>query len=75
MTNRNKTAFLNEIEGFATFKFAEKRALEVSKDQDDAFTFFIFPNDKGRFVPVFIYNETAPMNMPYIASKGCAVMN
>jgi hypothetical protein len=71
----NKTSFINEIQGFATEKFAEKRAAEVSAKFDNKISYIIFPNKSGRFVPVFFYKENHPVNAPhYICSKGCGVM-
>ena len=72
----NKTAFINEIQGFATEKFAEKRAAEVSAKFDNKISYIIFPNKTGRFVPVFIHNDSHPAHaMHYICSKGCGIMN
>jgi hypothetical protein len=72
----NKTSFINEIQGFVTEKFAEKRAAEVSAKFDNKINYIIFPNKAGRFVPVFLYNDSIPVNAPhYICSKGCGIMN
>jgi hypothetical protein len=73
--HRNLTPWFEEKEGFAKREFAERRATEVIAHAESEVRWFIYPLPNGRFLPVILYNEQARLNIPWIATKGCAVIN